>query len=359
MSKPGIILLNLGSPDSPEVADVRRYLREFLMDERVLDAPLPVRWCIVNGLILPFRPKESAKAYRSIWTVAGSPLLVISEKQRSALADQVQLPVAMGMRYGNPSTPDALQRLLDEGVDDLFIIPMYPHYAMSSYETAVVHLMNAVRQKAPRIQTTLLPPFYKDPAYIAALVEQSKPYLEPGSFDKILFSFHGVPQRHMTKGDPSHAHCLITPDCCNTCHPAHATCYRHQCAMTVEAFVEATGLKKEQYALTFQSRLGREPWLQPYTDQTLEALPRSGVKRLRVICPAFTADCLETIEEIADEGKELFLEAGGESFEHIPCLNDHPAFIRFLGRQVERWQKGDFATKKHTDPVIVEGPARS
>ena len=129
--------------------------------------------------------------------------------------------------------------------------------------------------------------------------------------------------------------------------------------MTVEAFVEATGLKKEQYALTFQSRLGREPWLQPYTDQTLEALPRSGVKRLRVICPAFTADCLETIEEIADEGKELFLEAGGESFEHIPCLNDHPAFIRFLGRQVERWQKGDFATKKHTDPVIVEGPARS
>jgi len=355
MSKQGIILLNLGSPDSPEIPDVRRYLREFLMDERVLDAPLPVRWFVVNGLILPFRPKESAKAYRSIWTEQGSPLIIISEKQRAALAEQVNMPVEMGMRYGNPSTPDALQRLLDQGVDDLFIIPMYPHYAMSSYETAVVHLMNAVRKKAPKLKTTLLPPFYNHPDYIAALVEQAKPYLEPGSFDKIIFSFHGVPQRHMVKGDPSHAHCLKTHDCCNTCHPAHATCYRHQCAMTVEAFVKATALNKEQYLFTFQSRLGREPWLQPYTDRTIEELAKSGTKRLRVICPAFTADCLETIEEIADEGKEIFLEAGGESFEHIPCLNDHPTFIRFLSQQVQRWQNGAFETAKLTEPAVVEG----
>jgi ferrochelatase len=348
MLKPGIILLNLGSPDSPNTADVRRYLREFLMDERVLDAPLPVRWCLVHGLILPFRPKQSAKAYRSIWTEQGSPLLVISEKQRSALAKQVNMPVELGMRYGNPSTPAALQRLLDQGVQELFIIPMYPHYAMSSYETAVVHLMRAVRQKAPQLKTSLLPPFYNNPQYIAALVEQSMPYLEPDSFDKIIFSFHGVPERHMIKGDPSHSHCLQTPDCCNTCHPAHATCYRHQCAMTMEAFVKAAHLNKDQYTLTFQSRLGREPWLQPYTDKTLEILPRQGVKRLRVICPAFTADCLETLEEIADEGKETFLAAGGESFQHIPCLNDHPAFISFLSQQVSLWQQGAFTPNPST-----------
>ena len=353
MSKQGVILLNLGSPDSTETGDVRRYLREFLMDGRVLDAPFPIRWFIVNCCILPTRPRQSAEAYESVWQTDGSPLIITSRRQQAALAERCQLPVELGMRYGNPSTPEALQRLLDCGVDDLFIIPMYPHYAMSSYETAVVALMDAVRAQQPDLKTTLLPPFYNHPDYIAALWESARPSLEAGDFDQLVFSFHGIPQRHLIKGDPSHKHCLQTPDCCNTCHPAHATCYRHQCAMTVEHFVKKAGLSEDQYRITFQSRLGRQPWLQPYTDKTLESLPEAGCKHVKVMCPAFAADCLETLEEIAGEGRETFLEAGGEAFEQIPCLNEHPSFIDFLAGRVEAWQAGDYETAKKTAPAYV------
>lgn len=354
MSKQGVILLNLGSPDSTDVSDVRRYLREFLMDGRVLDAPAPIRWFIVNCLILPTRPRQSAEAYESIWQEEGSPLIVISEAQRSALAGASGLPVALGMRYGNPSTPDALKELLDQGVDDLFIMPMYPHYAMSSYETAVVRLMEAVRERKPDLKTTLLPPFYQEPGYIRALVESARPAIGEDDFDQLVFSFHGIPQRHLVKGDPSHAHCLTTPDCCNTCHPAHATCYRHQCAMTVEKFVREADLAPERYRITFQSRLGRDPWLQPYTDKTLENLPGEGHKRVKVICPAFTADCLETLEEIGMQGRETFLEAGGETFERIPCLNTHPAFIDFLADRVHAWRNGAYETAHATGPPVIE-----
>ncbi|MFP4166781.1 MAG: ferrochelatase [Opitutales bacterium] len=353
MSTQGIILLNLGSPDSTSVPDVRRYLREFLMDERVLDAPLPIRWFIVNCRILPKRPRESAQAYATIWGEDGSPLISISKAQRSALAEKTGLPVELGMRYGNPSTPAALDKLLERGVDDLFIMPMYPHYAMSSYETAVVRLMRAIRERKPDLKTTLLPPFYQEPGYIEALYESARPSIESGDFDKLLFSFHGIPQRHLVKGDPSHEHCLTTPDCCNTCHPAHATCYRHQCAMTVEKFVAAAGLPPEKYEVSFQSRLGKEPWLQPYTDKTLEELGKAGNKKVKVICPAFTADCLETLEEIAGQGRETFLEAGGESFEQIPCLNEHPKFIDFLADRVRAWQEGAYETAHATGPAYV------
>ena len=353
MQKKGVILLNLGSPDSTSVSDVRKYLGQFLMDERVLDAPFPIRWFLVNCLILPTRPKQSAEAYASIWKEDGSPLILTSRAQQAALAEQIDEPVALGMRYGNPSTESALKELLEKGVEDMLIIPMYPHYAMSSYETAVVHLMEAVRKLKPDLKTTLLPPFYNDPGYIEALVECSKPSLQEGSYDKLVFSFHGIPQRHLVKGDPSHKHCMTTHDCCNTCHPAHATCYRHQCAMTVEKFVTAMQIPKDKYMMTFQSRLGREPWLQPYTDQTLEQLGEQGHKRIKVICASFTADCLETLEEIDGEGRASFLEAGGEDFEQIPCLNEHPRFIQFLSDQVEAWKSGAFATAYATPPAIV------
>jgi ferrochelatase len=354
MSKKGVILLNLGSPASTEVSDVRNYLREFLMDGRVLDAPFPVRWFIVNCLILPTRPRESAEAYEEIWEEGGSPLILTSLKQQAALAERVAHPVELGMRYGEPTTSGALKSLLDQGVDDLLIVPMYPHYAMSSYETAVVHLMEAVRAQKPDLKTTLLPPFYQDPAYIEALVESARPSIEKGDFDKLVFSFHGVPQRHLVKGDPSHSHCLTTPDCCNTCHPAHGTCYRHQCAMTVEKFVAAAGLAKDKYMITFQSRLGRDPWLQPYTDKSLAALAEEGNKSVKVICPAFTADCLETLEEIAMRGRESFMEAGGESFEQIPCLNTHPKFIEFLEGKIKAWEAGTYGTAHATPPAYVE-----
>lgn len=354
MSTQGVILLNLGSPDSTEVSDVRRYLREFLMDGRVLDTPFAIRWFIVNCLILPTRPKESAAAYASIWRDEGSPLILISQGQQRQLAKRLEIPVELGMRYGSPSTPDAITKLIEQGVDDLFIIPMYPHYAMSSYETAVVHTMDAIRAQAPDIKTTLLQPFYQDPDYIEALVESARPSIESGDFDKLVFSFHGIPQRHLVKGDPSHNHCLTTHDCCNTCHPAHGTCYRHQCAMTVEKFVAAAGLNKDQYMITFQSRLGRDPWLQPYTDKTLEKLGEEGHERVKVMCPAFTADCLETLEEIAEEGRDSFLEAGGKDFEQIPCLNEHPKFIDFLESKVNAWQAGKLEHAKATPPAYVQ-----
>lgn len=353
MSKQGVILLNLGSPDSTEVSDVRKYLREFLMDGRVLDAPYPIRWFLVNCLILPTRPRESAEAYSEVWLDEGSPLIVTSRQQQAALAEKIDIPVGLGMRYGNPSTPDALKELLDQGVDDLFIIPMYPHYAMSSYETAVVALMDAAREMKPDLKTTLLPPFYQDPGYIDAMVERAMPSLKDGDFDKLVFSFHGIPQRHLVKGDPSHSHCLTTHDCCNTCHPAHATCYRHQCAMTVEKFVAAAKIPKDKYMITFQSRLGREPWLHPYTDKALEQLPKDGHKKVKVMCPAFTADCLETLEEIAMRGRESFLESGGEAFEQIPCLNELPAFIDFLASKVKDWQNGAYETAHATPPAEV------
>lgn len=353
MSKQGVILLNLGSPDSTKVSDVRNYLREFLMDGRVLDAPFAIRWFLVNCLILPKRPQKSAEAYAKVWRDDGSPLILISREQQAALAEQVDVPVALGMRYGTPSTESALQELLDQGVDDILIAPMYPHYAMSSYETAVVHLMDSVRKLKPDLKTTLLPPYYQEPGYIDALVERSRASLENGDFDKLVFSFHGIPQRHLVKGDPSHAHCMTTHDCCNTCHPAHATCYRHQCAMTVEKFVAALGIPKEKYMITFQSRLGREPWLHPYTDKALEQLAEDGHKSVKVICASFTADCLETLEEIAQEGRDTFLEAGGETYEQIPCLNGHPKFIEFLSDKVKAWQAGTFKTAHATPPAEI------
>jgi ferrochelatase len=257
------------------------------------------------------------------------------------------------MRYGNPSTEAAIDELIQKGVDDLFIIPLYPHYAMSSYETAVVYLNKILKKKKVSMRTRLLPPFYKDETYISALVESAKPYLENSDFDRLIFSFHGIPERHILKSDTSKSHCFKSKDCCQNCNPAHATCYRHQCTQTVQAFVDKIGLPKEKYFLSFQSRLGRDPWLQPYTDKTIEKHAEDGYKNIKVICPAFTTDCLETLEEIAMEGKEIFEEAGGDHFEHIPCLNENENFIQFLAEKVHAWQNGAYDAVDTKDPVIL------
>ena len=206
---------------------------------------------------------------------------------------------------------------------------------MSSYETVAVKVREEI-EKYGTIRTTLLPPFYNDPDYINALIQNAEPYLKK-EYDKIIFSFHGLPERHIRKTDPSNTHCLSTPDCCTRSNPAHATCYRHQCFKTVESFVNKTHIPEDKYCLTFQSRLGRTPWLQPFTDETIMHMGQSGVKRILIQCPAFVADCLETLEEIAIEGKKLFLESGGEDLEIIPCLNDHPAFINFLANKINTW----------------------
>lgn len=331
--KPAAILLNLGSPDSTSVPDVRRYLREFLMDKRVLDAPTLLRWFVVNGLILPRRPHQSAEAYASIWRENGSPLILISQILQEALQQQFDFPIELAMRYGNPSIPDAVQRLKEKEITRLYVIPLYPQYAMSSYETVLVRLMEELSVQMPTLNTQLLQPFYDDPEYIGALVASARPHLKDG-FDQLLFSFHGVPERHLRKTDPSHAHCLCTTDCCQKKHPAHATCYRHQCLRTADLFREEAGIPVDKIMVSFQSRLGRDPWLTPYTDRVLAKLPGEGVKKVRVICPAFVSDCLETLEEIAMQGRDIFLESGGEDFAQIPCLNEHPDWIAFLAKRI-------------------------
>ena len=332
MSKNAVFLVNLGSPDSTAVSDVRTYLREFLSDDRVLDTPKPIQQFVLNCFILPTRPKRSAEAYKKVWTDQGSPLIVTSRNVQDLLQDRIDDHVELAMRYGNPSIPRAIDKLKSKGIDRLLLIPLYPHYAMSSYETVVVKVMEEIAEKMPDLDIRTVQPFYDEPDYIEALYQLAKSYLDT-DYDHLLFSYHGIPLRHLTKADSSKGHCQVVKDCCTTCSPVHSTCYKAQAIATTNAFVKRAGIPPTKYSVSFQSRLGREPWLEPYTDQVLPQLAEQGKKRLLVMTLAFVSDCLETLEEIAMEGKEEFLEAGGESFEAIPCLNEHPAWIDFLAKK--------------------------
>ncbi len=336
MSKQGLLLINLGSPDSPEVADVRKYLGEFLMDGRVLDAPWPIRWCVVNLAILPFRPKQSAEAYEKVWLPEGSPLVVTSRHVQQELQRRFgdNLVVELAMRYQSPGVTSAIANLKERDVKELLIFPLFPHYAMSSFETAVVHAQEIAARIAPEMKLSIIKPYYNDPDYIEALVESAEPYLQR-DYDHLLFSFHGLPERHLRKSDPTGSHCLTTSDCCNVPCSAHATCYRAQCYATVREFIAKTGLPADKYSVAFQSRLGRDPWLKPYTDFELTRLAEKGVRKVLVLCPAFVSDCLETLEEIAMRGKEIFQESGGEELTLIPCMNEHPRWLDALEKMVK------------------------
>lgn len=339
MPKRAVLLVNLGSPDSTSVPDVRRYLDEFLGDERVIDRPAqPFRSLLVHRIIIPKRAPNSAHAYEQIWTKEGSPLIVISRHVQEKLAAALgsETPVYLAMRYGRPSIASVMAQIAADGVEHLYLIPQYPHYAMSSWETVVVKVYEEAARLAPALRVDCIQPFYADRDYIEALHTVSAPFLaEP--HDYVLFSYHGIPVRHLKKADSSKAHCLTVKDCCDTCSPIHATCYRAQCFATTRALAARAGLSPDRYSVSFQSRLVGEPWLSPYTDHELERLAKEGKKRLLILCPAFLADCLETIEEISGEGRKAFLAAGGESFAQIPCLNDHAAFIDFLANRVRNW----------------------
>jgi protoporphyrin/coproporphyrin ferrochelatase len=338
MPKRAVLIANLGSPDSTSVPDVRRYLREFLGDPRVLDISAPLRWLLLEGVILRTRPKKTAHAYSRIWTAGGSPLLVTSEDVRRKLSEALGpgLPVFAAMRYGNPSIPSAIAALAAGGYDDVLLFPQYPHYAMASWETVVVRIREEAAKQAPGMKLSCVQPFYGDPDYIGMLHAVAAPFLAK-PHDHVLFSYHGIPERHLRKADSSHAHCTLVADCCNTCSPAHATCYRAQCMRTTAEFAKRAGLESGKYSISYQSRLAGEPWLQPFTDFEFAQLPKAGVKRLLVICPSFLVDCLETLEEISMTGRETFLSAGGEQFEKIMCPNDHPSFIDFLANRVQKW----------------------
>jgi ferrochelatase len=339
MTQRAVLLVNLGSPDTTFVPDVTRYLREFLGDERVIDKPRePFRSFLVNRIIIPKRVKNSAHAYEQIWTPDGSPLIVISNHVREQLSKALgpATPVYLAMRYGKPSIASVIARVAGDGIDELLLFPQYPHYAMASWETVVVRVMEEIARHTPRIRVTVVQPFYADPDYIAVLHAISAPFLgDP--HDYVLFSYHGLPERHMRKADSSRAHCLTVPDCCTTCSPVHATCYRAQCFATTRALVARAGIPAAKFSISFQSRLQGEPWLSPFTDHEFKRLPTIGVKRLIVLSPAFTADCLETLEELQLQGRETFLRAGGESLQQVPCPNDHPAMIDFLAKRVQHW----------------------
>lgn len=328
MAKTGLILMNLGSPDSTAVPDVKRYLTEFLMDERVIDKPYLLRTILVKGIIVPFRSPKSAEAYEQIWWDEGSPLVVITERQKATLAQKTEMPVSISMRYGNPTPEAAYETLLQRHPDleQVILFPLYPHYAMSSYETAVEHMKAAKKQLGYQFELKVVPPFFDHPAYIQALAQTMRPYLQD-DFDQLLFSYHGIPERHLAKADPSGKHPVCTGDCTPEKGFGHDTCYRFQVTRTTALVTEALGLDKSRYQQSYQSRLGRDPWLKPSTQTVVPEMPARGIKKLKVVCPSFVSDCLETLEEIEMRAKEDFIGSGGTDFEYIPCMNTDAHWI--------------------------------
>jgi protoporphyrin/coproporphyrin ferrochelatase len=331
--KIGILLMNTGSPDHPTVKDVRRFLRPFLMDKRVIDLPGPLRALLVYGIILPRRPARSAKAYQKIWTDNGSPLIQHVNELVTQLRERIDHPIEPVMAYGNPSVQSGIQTLLQQGAEKILLLPLFPHYADATVGSCVATVL-----KSSPIPLEVVPPFYAAPSFIQAIAQSLS-----GLHEHILFSYHGLPERQLRKTDPTGSHCLSKPDCCSTPSTAHPTCYRHQCLETTRLVAQAAGLSDDRYSIAFQSRLGRAKWMEPYTKQTLQSMPARGITELAVICPAFFCDCLETLEEIAMRGREIFLNAGGKSFRLIPALNSSKPAVDCLATLI-RQQIGQATT---------------
>ncbi|MBC8074389.1 MAG: ferrochelatase [Deltaproteobacteria bacterium] len=331
MSAPvGVLLSNLGTPEAPRVPEVRRYLRQFLSDPRVFDIPSPVRRAVLELAILPTRPAISASAYAKIWTEAGSPLLVNSLALRDAVAERLPAPawkVALGMRYGEPALDGAYQELVAAGCTRIVVAPLYPQYAASSTGSTLEVIYGAAAQAWNTPALAVVPPFYGDARFIESFARVAEPVLAEHPVDHVLLSFHGLPERHMLKGDPSGAHCLASADCCDTITAVNASCYRAQCHQTARMLAARLGLADGAWSLGFQSRLGRTPWIKPYSDELLISLAERGVKRIAVMCPAFVADCLETLEEIGIRADEDWRARGGESLVLVPSLNATPTWV--------------------------------
>ena len=333
----GVLLVNLGSPDSPEPKDVKPYLEEFLMDERVIDVPKWLRTILVKGIILNTRPKRSAKAYKKIWWDEGSPLIVLSERLKEKVQQLSSVPIVLAMRYGKPSIASGLAELNEKGVDEVLLVPLYPQHAMATTETIMV-LAEEIRSKYyPNMQFTHLPAFYKHPDYVRVLSNSIQEFLQRKEWEHILFSYHGVPERHIRKSDVTKSHCAIDGQCCQTPSKAHAYCYRHQCYETTRLVAEYLELKPGTYSTSFQSRLAGDKWLQPYTDKTVENFAKTGTQNMAIVTPAFVSDCLETLEEIGMEAAEEFEENGGEKLHVIPCINDRDDWVKVLSRWIDEW----------------------
>jgi protoporphyrin/coproporphyrin ferrochelatase len=334
--KKGVLLVNLGTPDGPESGPVRRYLREFLSDPRVLDIHPVGRWLLLNLVILPVRPARSAEAYQKVWMKQGSPLLVHSRALAAAVAERLQgeYEVELAMRYGNPSLPHAVKALRARGVKEFILLPLYPQEATSSTSSTVARAYEVLAEPWDALPVRVVPAFHDHPGFLDAFAEVARPVIAEARADHVLFSYHGLPERHMRKSDPSGQHCLASASCCDVLTDVNRHCYRAQCFATTRALAERLGLAPGGYTLSFQSRLGRTPWIKPYTDLVLPELAKKGVKRLAVMCPAFVADCLETLEEVGLRAREQFVESGGESLTLIPSLNSHPSWVDTVVRLV-------------------------
>jgi ferrochelatase len=311
----GVLITNLGTPEAPQKKQLRRYLKQFLSDPRVVEVPRLLWWFILNGVILNIRPARSARAYRTVWSEQGSPLMVHTRNQAEALQTSIaqsfgdKVIVDFAMRYGSPSIPDVLQGMLDKGVRQLLVLPLYPQYSGSTTGSTFDALAADFTRRRWLPELRFVSHYHDNSAYITALAQSIRDYrAEHGSADKLLFSYHGIPQRYLDEGDPYHCECLKTS----------------------RLVAEELGLPEDSYLSAFQSRFGREPWLQPYTDETLKELAGQGVNSIQVICPGFSSDCLETLEEIEVENRDYFMAAGGKNFDYIPCLNSSPAHITCL-----------------------------
>lgn len=335
----GVLIVNLGSPESPTAKDVKPYLDEFLMDKYVIDFPYLLRALLVRGIILRKRPEESAHAYSKIWWEEGSPLVVLSERMRKKVQPLANVPVSLAMRYGSMTIEKGLQELSDKGVADVLLFPLYPQYAMASTLTILAKAEEIRKKKFPHMKFTDFPAFYSRPDYIKNLADSIQKHLAGFEYDHLLFSYHGIPERHIRKADVTKSHCKIDGSCCSTASPAHDFCYRHQCYETTRQAVKLLGLPADKYSLTFQSRLAGDKWLEPYTDVEIDSMPAKGIKRLAVVTPAFVSDCLETLEEIAMRAKEDFQANGGKEFLAIPCLNDGDEWCETVAGWINDWAK--------------------
>lgn len=326
--KHGLLLINLGSPDQPTNAAVRRYLREFLMDRHVIDIPWTFRSMLVHGWIAPTRAPKSRHAYEKVWTKEGSPLLSISHRFFDGVCRELpETPVELAMRYGRPSIRAALERLRAKKVEHIKVVPLYPQFAKSSTLTAMEQVVKDLRRIGWDVETSFLQDFYEHPAWIRNLALNVQNENKDFDADVLLMSYHGLPEHHIQELDPSHQHCLKKQNCCDSIGPVNRRCYRAQCFATSRALVKELNWPKDRQQISFQSRLGRRPWIKPYSDHVIVDLAKRGVKRVLVACPSFVADCLETLEEVALRLKHDFIAAGGEDLRLVPGVNADPKWI--------------------------------
>jgi ferrochelatase len=334
-SKTGVLLLQLGTPDSPKTSDVRKYLREFLMDPRVIDVPYVARQILVNGIIANFRAPKSAKLYREIWSEKGSPLLIhgysLRDKLRNFLGDAFQ--VELGMRYQNPSMKEAIAKLKASNPNRIILMPLFPQFASSSTGSALEYALKEISswQYIPELQ--VVSSYYSHPDFIKLWTEKARHFMQLEKYDSYMFTFHGVPWRHIRKSGCS-ASCQKGPAECPEINSGNHFCYRAQCFASARNVIKSLDLPQERCVITFQSRLGKDPWLTPYTDYTLERLASEGKKKVLVFSMAFVADCLETIHEVSTEYQELFESKGGEKLQLIPSLNDDDDWVKFIGNKI-------------------------